>query len=165
MSSQSSFNPLRKQYDAGDNKEDDFLNTQNNGASQFSPRQIRPPPPDASEEPLNIASMTPGEHRIYDYLRAHAWNETNCSIYFRHVRAMQEILVEYFRAQGLSEDQLRAFSETCDSELPEQLSTPPATDYEWQVKLVEEMNRRKKIGDDMAISLTSESVTHDQSRR
>lgn len=141
---------------------DDSRHTQNNGASQFNPQQIQPPPSDAAEQPLNIASLTPGEHRMYEYLRAHGWNETNCSIYFRHVRAMQEILVQHFRAQGWGEEQLKAFNEACDLEIPEQLSPPPATDYEWQVKLVEEMNRRKKIGDDMVISLTSESATHDQ---
>jgi hypothetical protein len=128
------------EYDGGNSS-----NTQNN--SQL--------PPNAFEVPLDISSLTAGEHRIYDYLHAHGWSEDKCSFYFSNAKAMQESLVQYFRAQGWSEGQLEAFNEACHSELPEQLSAPPgdgASDYEWQVKMVEEMNRRKRIGENIDTS-------------
>lgn len=53
-----------------------------------------------------------------------------------------------------------AFNEACNLELPEQLSTPPGDDYAWQVRLVEEMNRRHRIGEVMDFS-TLERGIHD----
>jgi hypothetical protein len=161
MLSQSSNSPLRKQYDAGNNEnEEDPSNTQNYGASQFPPQRIQPPS-NTFEEPLNISSLTAGEHKIYEYLQAHGWGENNCSIYIRNARAMQEVLAQHFRSQGWSEGHLKAFNEACDSDLPEQFSAPPATDYEWQLDLLEEMNRRKRIGENMETS-NPEPATHDQ---
>ena len=82
-------------------------------------------------------------HKIYEYLDANGLSEENCSIYFKNARAQQQVLVQHFRAQGWSEEQLKAFNEACDSKLPEQFSVPPATNHQWRVKLVEELDRRK----------------------
>lgn len=147
MSHQATSNPLRKLYDAGeDAKEQDSSNTQNYGAFQFDPQQRSQTPPSEPFEPLDIASFTAGEHKIYEYLDASGLSEEDCSIYFKNARAQQQVLVQHFRDQGWSEEQLKAFNEACDSELPEQFSARPATNHQWRVKLVEELDRRKNWG-------------------
>ena len=126
----------------------------NNIDSQFDPQQSKLPQ-DAYEEPADISRLTPDEQIMYTNLNTDGWNDSECLFFFKHVRVMQETLVQKFRAKGWNEDQLRAFNESCSSELPEHLSTPPAdhgSDYEWQIMFLEEMNRRKRIGENMDFS-------------
>lgn len=120
---------------------------------QLNPQQIQCPPHEF-QTPLDIPSLTASERKVYDDLRAHGWSEDACSDYIRNVKSLQDFLVQAFRAQGWSEDQLKAFNEYCDSKLPEQFSTPPNTDYEWQLFLIDEQNRRQRIAEEMGLSIT-----------
>jgi hypothetical protein len=155
---------LPKKYNEGeDAREGNPSNTQNINDSQFNSQQSQLLP-DGLEDFFNISSLTAGEHKIYDFLHSHGWSDNKCSIYFRNVKTVQETLVQYFRTKGWSEDQLKAFDDACHSELPEHLSAPPgdnASDYEWQMKMLEEMNRRKRIGENIDFS-TSPPETQDR---
>lgn len=161
MSSPSEFKPLQKESDTGETAQGNPGNPQTNNDSHTRL------PPDSLEDPPIIQPLTAGEHRIYQYLGAHGWSESKCSFYVSNIRSIQQVLVQHFRAAGWSESKLKTFNEFCDSLLPEQLSTLPgnlpedaATDYAWQVKLVEEMNRRKRIGEKLDLS-DSKTETQD----
>lgn len=170
--------PLQSGSDPLGKEEGTSGNSQPN--SQFDSPQIRLPPSASEsqilsnipENPINTPPSTASEHTIYHYLRAHGWSDSKCAFYITNVKAMQEVLIQHFRAEGWSEDQLRAFNEACDSNSPQNLSTfpdtPPgdnATDFEWQLKLVEEMNRRKRIGEDINFSASRTGAQNDEETR
>lgn len=79
-------------------KFEDYSNTQSNDHPPKTQSVL-----DAFEESLDISTLTADEHKLYEYLHARGWNENCCLIYFRDVRAIQQDLVQHFRAQCWSE--------------------------------------------------------------
>lgn len=98
---------------------------------------------------VDLSSLTTSEQKIYEELQAHGWNDEDCLYYFVNVIALRKFYSRHFRAKGWSEDRIKALNESCDSELPSYFFTTPANHYKWQMKLLEEQNRMRRIAENM----------------
>lgn len=102
---------------------------------------------------IEPSHLTTPEKRLYDFLCSQGWTDKQCSCYFANIEAMKEALSHHFYSQGLSDDQVQAFHERCQMELPENFPAPRADadqeDLQMQLKLLEEMKRRMAIGERM----------------
>ncbi|KAB8238920.1 uncharacterized protein BDW43DRAFT_260199 [Aspergillus alliaceus] len=118
-------------------------------ASVTSKETLMPDEPHA----IDPSHLTTPEKRLYDFLCSQGWTETQCSCYFADIEAMKEALSHHFYSQGWSDDQMQALHERCLIELPENFPAPKGDadqeDLQMQLRLVEEMNRRKAIGERM----------------
>lgn len=117
--------------------------------SVTSNKALMPDEPHAIDPSL----LTAPEKRLYDFLCSQGWNNTQCSCYFTHIESIKEALSHHFYSQGWSDDQVQALHERCQMELPENFPAPRGDanqeDLQMQLRLVEEMNRRKAIGERM----------------
>ncbi|KAE8401450.1 hypothetical protein BDV37DRAFT_285731 [Aspergillus pseudonomiae] len=107
--------------------------------------------------PIDLTRLTPSQQAIYNCLRSQGWTDTHCTTWLRSTNHMQESLSGWFRAQGWSEKQLRAFRERCEGELPVGVAPPVTgsdgwqTEFDLQSKLLGEAGRRKRVGEEMGV--------------
>ncbi|KAE8161771.1 hypothetical protein BDV40DRAFT_300992 [Aspergillus tamarii] len=100
-----------------------------NPSKQLPTHTIRP------TSPIDLTRLTTSQQAIYNCLRSQGWTDTHCSTWLRSTDHMQKSLSGWFRAQGWSEEQLRAFRERCERELPVGVAPPPVTgDDGWQAE-------------------------------
>ncbi|KAE8367610.1 hypothetical protein BDV27DRAFT_154761 [Aspergillus caelatus] len=127
--------------------------TNPNPSKQLPTHTIRP------VSPIDLTRLTPSQQAIYNCLRSQGWTDTHCSTWLRSTDHMQESLSGWFRAQGWSEEQLRAFRERCEGELPVGVAPPPPVtgddgwqaEFDLQGKLLGEAGRRKRVGEEMGV--------------
>ncbi|KAB8210618.1 hypothetical protein BDV34DRAFT_220299 [Aspergillus parasiticus] len=118
---------------------------------------------------INSSHLTTPEKRLYDFLHSRGWTNTQCSSYFAHIEAMEEALSHYFYSHGWSDDQVQALHERCQMELPENFPAPRGDaaqeDLQMQLRLVEEINRRKAIRERMYSSTRTVGMGIAEQRR
>ncbi|KAF7122245.1 hypothetical protein CNMCM5793_000202 [Aspergillus hiratsukae] len=125
-----------------------------------NPSQIAPVTSNETSTPdephaIDPSHLAPPEKRLYDFLRSQGWTDAQCACYFTNIEPMKEALSQYFYWQGWTDDQMQAFHERCRMELPESLPAPRGDgdaaqqDLQMQLRLLEEANRRRVIGERM----------------
>ncbi|EAW16881.1 uncharacterized protein NFIA_002310 [Aspergillus fischeri NRRL 181] len=111
------------------------------------------------DEPYVVdpSSLTTSEKRFYDFLCSQEWTDTQCSFFVTHIKTMKEAISRYFYSHGWNTVQVQSLHERCDMEFPEHFPAPRGNaeqqDLQMQLRLVEEMNRRRAIGERMYPSI------------
>ncbi|OJJ72074.1 hypothetical protein ASPBRDRAFT_55313 [Aspergillus brasiliensis CBS 101740] len=103
---------------------------------------------------IDLSSLTTSEKRLYDFLCSQGWSDTQSSCFVAAIESMKEALSRHFYSQGWNTAQVQHLHEQCEMEFPEHFPAPGGDDadqqdLQMQLRLVEEMNRRKAIGERM----------------
>ncbi|KAL7654663.1 hypothetical protein M752DRAFT_278076 [Aspergillus phoenicis ATCC 13157] len=106
---------------------------------------------------VDPSSLTTYEKRLYDFLCSQEWTDTQCSCFIAHIEQMKEALSHHFYSQGWNTVQVQRLHEQCEMEFPEHFPAPRGDaeqqDLQMQLRFVEEMNRRRAIGESMYPSI------------
>ncbi|GKZ22125.1 hypothetical protein AbraIFM66951_008861 [Aspergillus brasiliensis] len=126
-------------------------------------------PPDASQIPslalnatsiadepnaIDLSSLTTSEKRLYDFLCSQGWSDTQSSCFVAAIESMKEALSRHYYSQGWNTAQVQHLHEQCEMGFPEHFPAAGGDDadqqdLQMQLRLVEEMNRRKGVGERM----------------
>jgi hypothetical protein len=102
---------------------------------------------------VDPSSLTNFKKRLYDFLCSQEWTDTQCSFFIAHIELMKEAISRHFYSQGWNTIQVQCLHERCVMEFPEHFPAPRGDaeqqDLQMQLRLVEEMNRRRTIGERM----------------
>ncbi|KAH1279159.1 hypothetical protein KXW98_006477 [Aspergillus fumigatus] len=111
------------------------------------------------DEPYVVdpSSLTTYEKRLYDFLCSQEWTDTQFSCFITQIKPMKEALSRYFYSHGWNTVQVQCLHERCEMEFPEHFPAPRGNaeqqDTQMQLRLVEEMNRRRAMGERMYPSI------------
>jgi hypothetical protein len=118
---------------------------------------------------VDPSSLTTSEKRLYDFLCSQEWTDIQCSCFVAHIKAMKEAISRHFYSQGWNTVQVQCLHERCEMEYPEHFPAPRGDaeqqDLQMQLRLVEEMNRRRAIGERMYPSIGNVDRGIDEERR
>lgn len=104
---------------------------------------------------IYLSQLSATEQAICQCLQSQGWTDAHCELYFNEIDGMQDALHHRFTEEGWPESLLEVFHDRCQIELPHNLAPPRKEDgtlagvesLEMSFKLLEEMKRRKEIGD------------------
>lgn len=124
-----------------------------------------------ADEPhaIDPSSLTPYEKRLYDFLCSQEWSDSQCSCFIAQIEPMKEAISRLFYSQGCNAVQVQCLHEQCEMGFPEHFPAPGGNaeqqDLQMQLRLNEEMNRRRAIGERMYPSIATMDREIDEERR
>ncbi|BCS02124.1 uncharacterized protein AKAW2_60388A [Aspergillus luchuensis] len=122
-------------------------NTPLPGTSQTLPIALNAISDATEPHTIDPSSLTPYEKKLYDFLYSQGWTHTQCC----------------------NTAQVQCLHEQCEMELPEHFPAPRGNaeqqDLQMQLRLNEEMNRRRAIGERMYSSTGTMDREIDEGRR
>ncbi|PYH67257.1 uncharacterized protein BO88DRAFT_78910 [Aspergillus vadensis CBS 113365] len=116
-------------------------------------------------DPSNLATY---EKSLYDFLCSQGWTSTQCLCFIAQIKPMKEAISRLFYSQGCNTAQVQCLHEQCEMEFPEHFPAPKddaeQQDLQMQLRLNEEMNRRRAIGERMYPSVGTMDRQVDEER-
>ncbi|GAQ40733.1 hypothetical protein AtubIFM55763_007504 [Aspergillus tubingensis] len=125
---------------------------------------------DANEpHTIDPSSLTTYQKKLYDFLYSQGWTHTQCSCFIAQIEPMKEAISRLFYSQGCNTTQVQCLHEQCEMGFPEHFPAPRGDadqqDLQMQLRLNEEMNRRRAIGERMYPSIGTMGRGVDEERR
>ncbi|GAA90490.1 similar to An15g03300 [Aspergillus luchuensis] len=144
-------------------------NTPLPGTSQTLPIALNAISDATEPHTIDPSSLTPYEKKLYDFLYSQGWTHTQCSCFIAQIEQMKEAISHRYYSQGCNTAQVQCLHEQCEMELPEHFPAPRGNaeqqDLQMQLRLNEEMNRRRAIGERMYSSTGTMDREIDEGRR
>ncbi|PYH38220.1 uncharacterized protein BO87DRAFT_373107 [Aspergillus neoniger CBS 115656] len=144
-------------------------NTPLPGTSQIPPVALNATSNANEPHLVDPSNQTTYEKRLYGFLCTQGWTDTQCSCFIAQIEQMKEAISRLFYSQGCNTTQVQCLHEQCEMGFLEHFPAPGGDaeqqDLQMQLRLNEEMNRRRAIGERMYPSVGTLGRGIDEERR